>query len=105
MDNIQRECIGRLKVSEDVIIGIAENVIKETKGIEECKKYGLFRRNSGVSVRFEKGAAKISAEVNVKYGSNAVTCAETLQRKIRTAVQDMTGVMVQNVNVRVVSLV
>lgn len=104
MNIVQKECGGKLRVSEDVIMGIASNVINEHDGVSEHRKNSVFGKNSGISVIFEGGAAKINAAVDIEYGTNAMSCAEALQTGIKSAVQDMTGVMVNNVDIKVVDL-
>ena len=104
MNTVQKECGGKLKVSEDVVMGIASNVISEYNGVSEHRHGSIFGKNSGITVSFEGGAAKISASVDVEYGTNAMSCAETLQTRIKSAVQDMTGVMVKKVDIKVVDL-
>ena len=104
MNTVQQKCGGKLRVSENVIVGIASNVISETNGVSEHKRCGLFGRNSGISVCFDSGTASISAQLDAEYGTNVMICAETLQNKIKAAVQDMTGVMVQKVDIRIVDL-
>ena len=104
MNTVQKECSGRLEVSEDVIMGIASNVISEYNGVSEHRHGSIFGKNSGISVTFDGGAAMILAAVDVEYGNNAMSCAEALQNKIKSAVQDMTGVMVRKVDIKVIDL-
>ncbi|MGN0614286.1 MAG: Asp23/Gls24 family envelope stress response protein [Porcipelethomonas sp.] len=102
-----QKCTGTLKVSENVIVDIALNVIRETEGAVEYTPANPFSLcgQSGVSVRFVSGAAEITVLVSVAFGCSVENCAETIQEKIKSCVQDMTGVMVSKVNVRIVSLI
>lgn len=95
---------GTLKISENVISEIAVNAVNETDGVCIYKTCGLLNQ-SPVSVRTADGAAEITVLINVKYGHKAQACAEEVQEKIKTVVQDMTGIMVSKVNVKIISLI
>lgn len=102
-----KKCTGALKVSENVIVDIAANVIRETQGASEYKISNPldFGKNLSVSVIFNNGAAEITAFVSLAFGSKVQACAEAIQKKIKSCVQDMTGVMVSKVNVKVMSII
>ncbi len=107
MDIKSQKCTGMLKVSENVIIDIAANVIRETQGVVEYRPsdtFGLCKKPS-VSVKFVNGAAEITALVSLAFGTKVEKCSESIQKKIKAGVQDMTGVMVSKVNVKVISLI
>ncbi len=107
MDIKSQKCTGALKVSEDVIINIAANVIREAQGAAEYKASDLLgiTQTPSVSVNFNNGAVEITAYVSLAYGTKAQSCAEAIQKKIKSSVQDMTGIMVSKVNVKIVSLI
>lgn len=102
-----QKCTGTLKVSENVIVDIALNVIRETEGAVEYVpvKPLQYCGRPGVYVRYVNGAAEITAFVSVAFGCSVQNCAETIQEKIKSCVQDMTGVIVSKVNVRILSLI
>lgn len=107
MDIKSQKCVGTLKISEDVIGDITANVIRETKGVTEYKlpnKIGICNKPS-VSVKFINGAVEITVFISLAFGSKAQVCAESLQNKIKNYVQDMTGIMVSKVNVKIISLI
>lgn len=102
-----QKCTGALKVSENVIIDIAANVIREAQGAAEYKSSDMLglTKTPSVSVVFNNGAAEITAYISLAFGTKAQTCAEAIQKKIKNSVQDMTGIMVSKVNVKIVSLI
>lgn len=107
MDIKSQKCFGTLKISEDVIGDITANVIRETKGVAEFKipnRIGICKKPS-VSVKFINGAVEITAFISLAFGSKAQACAESLQKKIKNYVQDMTGIMVSKVNIKIISLI
>lgn len=107
MDIKTEKCTGALKVSEKVITDIAANVIREMQGVTEYRIPNPldFGKSNSVSVVFNNGAAEITVLVSLALGTKAQVCAEMIQNKIKTGVQDMTGVMVSKVNVKIISLI
>lgn len=106
--NIHSEkCAGALRVSEDVIIKIAANVIRETQGVEEhfVSEPLRMRKTPSISVKFNNGTVEVTALVSLAYGSKAQTAAESIQKNIKNSIQDMTGIIVSKVNVKIVSLI
>ncbi len=102
-----KKCSGNIKISENVIIDIAENVINETEGIAGYNSERLIKIGSepAVSVKFNNGAAEITVLLSAAQGCNIRKCAETVQEKIKSCVQDMTSVMVSKVNVKFISII
>lgn len=88
-----KECKGTLKVSEDVISKIAATSASETKGAV-CGE-------NNVSVRYSGGAAEINLELFLREGVRAVSCAEAVQEAVKNSVQNMTGITVSRVNVKI----
>lgn len=98
---------GALKISEAVIVRIAANVIKETQGVYESfalDPLGI-RKNPSISARFNNGTVEVTAMVNLAYGVKAQAAVEAVQKNIKNSIQDMTGIIVSKVNVKIVSLV
>ncbi|MEG2814025.1 MAG: Asp23/Gls24 family envelope stress response protein [Oscillospiraceae bacterium] len=106
MDKIKTNTITSLKISEEVVATIVKNAIKEIDDIQEFSK---------VPAKFAFSSSKIS-EKSIKVELNSETAiitialvlnmnakikdvCETVQRKIKDAVQNMTGVTVSKVNV------
>ena len=98
---------GALKISEDVIVMIAANVIRETQGVYEyfaLDPMGIFKTPS-ISARFNNGTVEVTALVNLGYGVKAQAAVESVQKNIKNSIQDMTGIIVSKVNVKIASLV
>ncbi len=102
-----KKCSGTIKISQDVIIDIAANVINEIDGIDvyNADKSIKFVGKPAVSVNFNNGAAEITVLLNAALGCNLQKCAETVQEKIKSGVQDMTSIMVSKVNVKFISVI
>lgn len=101
--------VGVIKVSADVIIKIAEAAASEVDGVDSngqrlaAEKLGS-KLLGAVRVRVTDESAAISIDIVVKEGFNAVTTAEAVQNSVKSAVQNMTGLAVSKVDVRVVGI-
>lgn len=106
MDIQTNKCSGTIKISEDVIIDIASNVINEIDGISEYNKNNPlnFGNKPAITVNFNSEAVEITVLLNAELGCNVLKCAEDVQKKIKSCVQDMTQVMVSKVNVKFISI-
>ncbi len=105
MDTGHKECKGSLKISENAVESIALSVIRETKGVKEHIRASVpgFGRRSAL-VRDNGGAIEIDVYIDVEYGVNAQSCAESIQERIKSCVRDMTHVMVSKVNVKIADM-
>ena len=108
---------GTLKVSQEVVEKIARLAVSEVEGValdaggkrlarEEInptadKLLGLTRP---VKVKLFKEAAEIDVAVVALQGFKAAVIGENIQKAVKTAVQNMAGITVSKVNVRIVGI-
>ena len=101
---------GLIRISDDVVSTIAGLAALETAGIAGMSggiSEGLAKRLSGknaqrgVSVEVGQVEAAIDLRVIVKYGSRIQDVCRDLQENVREAVENMTGLTVVEVNVKV----
>lgn len=112
MEVSQRSKKGTLRVSENVIISIANNAAMEVVGVSKIstKPFNVLKlfssKVSGNAIRVTMldGVAKISMSIIVFSGYNVSSVCEQIQAKVKSAVQSMTGVTVSKVNVSVVDV-
>lgn len=108
---------GSLKISDEVIIKIAELAAAEITGVAtdgqglataELTKINqldrLGRLISPVKVRLSSEAAEIDVSLVVKQGHKAVSVAEAVQSSVKSAVQNMAGITVSKVNVMIIGI-
>ena len=101
--------VGVIKVSADVIIRIAEAAASEVDGVEsDGQKLAAVKIGSkllgAVRVRVTDESAALKIDIVVKEGYNAVNAAEAVQNSVKSAVQNMTGLAVSRVDVRVAGI-
>jgi uncharacterized alkaline shock family protein YloU len=101
---------GMIRISDDVVATIAGLAALETPGIAAMSggiSEGLARRLSGknaqkgVSVEVGQLEAAIDLRVIVNYGSKIQDVCRALQENVKEAVENMTGLNVVEVNVKV----
>lgn len=102
--------VGTIRISDDVVATIAGLAATDTPGIAGMSggiSEGLARRlsgkqvNKGVSVEVGETEAAIDLRVIVNYGAKIHEVCKDLQHNVREAVQNMTGLIVVEVNVKV----
>ncbi len=101
---------GNLKISNEVIEKIAELAATEITGVavngqhiavNDTSKAVAGRFLSPIKVRLSSEAAEIDISIIVVQGCKAVSVAEAVQHSIKSAVQNMTGIAVSKVNVKI----
>jgi uncharacterized alkaline shock family protein YloU len=101
---------GLIRISDDVVATIAGLAALETPGIAAMSggiSEGLAKRLSGknvqrgVSVEVGQVEAAIDLRIIVNYGSKIQEVCRDLQENVREAVENMTGLSVVEVNVKV----
>ncbi|MCM1054906.1 MAG: Asp23/Gls24 family envelope stress response protein [Bacteroides sp.] len=113
MDKKTASSNGILKVSNDVIIKIAELAACEITGVasedgrlmvpQSPIGLGTFL-GSPVRVSVSKEAAVIDLSIITEQGSKAVNVASAVQASVKSAVQNMTGITVSKVNVNIAGI-
>lgn len=99
METSKKHTPGSMRVSEDVIIKIAETAACEIDGVEIKNP-----KKSPVRARILGEAAAIRMDVNIVEGFNAVRVAEGVQKSVKSAVQNMTGFTVTKVDVNIMGV-
>jgi uncharacterized alkaline shock family protein YloU len=101
---------GLIRISDDVVATIAGLAAIETPGVVAMSggmSEGLAKRLSGknvqkgVSVEVGQVEAAIDLRVIVNYGSRIQEVCRQLQENVREAIENMTGLTVIEVNVKV----
>ena len=72
-----------------------------TQAKELIAKLGKKNLAKGVKVDILEGVATIDIALNLKYGMNIRKTTEKVQERVKTAVENMTGLTVADVNIRV----
>ena len=101
---------GEVIIADEVVAVIAGLAAMEVEGVasmvgdatrELISKIGKKSLSKGVRVDILEGVVTIALALNLKYGYNVMSISTKVQEKVKVAVENMTGLTVADVNVRV----
>ena len=104
---------GEIIIADEVIAVITGLAAMEVDGVaslagnatrELISKIGIKTLSKGVKVDVLEDVVTIEAALNLKYGFNIKTVSEKVQEKVKVAVENMTGLKVADVNIRVAGI-
>lgn len=106
MDSTKNKTPGSIRVSEEVILKIAETAACEIEGVAVKGAHlepptTMSKLRGAVRARVNGESAAIRLDISVVDGFNAVSVAEKIQRSVKSAVQNMTGFTVTKVDVNI----
>ena len=102
--------LGEVKIADEVVAIIAGLAAMEVDGvssmagnatIELISKLGMKSLSKGVKVDVLEGIVTVSLALNLKYGYNIMDITAKVQDKVKTAIENMTGLEVADVNIRI----
>lgn len=104
------EELGTVKIADDVVAMIAGLAATEVEGVtamsgnisnELMSKMGVKNLAKGVKVEVLGKTVRIELALIVEYGYNIPVISQTVQGKVKTAIENMTGLEVVDVNIRI----
>ena len=104
------ESIGDVKIADEVVAMIAGLAAMEVEGVasmagnatrELISKLGMKSLSKGVKVDVLEGVVTVSLSLNLKYGYSIKEITTKVQEKVKAAIENMTGLEVADVNIRV----
>ena len=104
---------GEIIIADEVIAVITGLAAMEVEGVaslagnatrELISKIGIKTLSKGIKVDVLQDVVTIDAALNLKYGYNIKTVSEKVQEKVKAAVENMTGLKVADVNIRVAGI-
>ena len=104
------ENLGEIKIADEVVAIIAGLAAMEVEGVasmagnakrELISKLGMKSLSKGVKVDVLDGIVTVSLALNLNYGYSIKDITSKVQEKVKTAIENMTGLEVADVNIRV----
>ena len=102
--------LGEVKIADEVVAIIAALAATEVDGVasmagnitnEVIGKLGIKNLSKGVKVDVLEGVVTVSLALNLKYDYNIMEVKAKVQEKVKNAVENMTGLEVADVNIKV----
>jgi uncharacterized alkaline shock family protein YloU len=106
----KNEPIGSVKIADDVVGMIAALAATEIEGVhgmagdvtaEILDKVGVRALNKGVKVAVNGRTVKAQVNIIMDYGYNIPATCQMVQERVKTSVENMTGLEVTDVNVKI----
>ena len=110
---IKADASGEVQVADEVVAIIAGLAATEVEGgssmaghitNEIVSKLGMKNLAKGIFVDVEEDEVKVDVAINISYGFAIPDVTSKVQERVKTAVENMTGLTVAVVNVRVASV-
>ena len=105
--------IGEVHIADEVVAIVAGLAATDVDGVasmagnitnELVSKLGKKNLSKGVRVTILEGVVTVDLSLNIEYGRNILETSKKVQEKVKSAIENMTGLEVADVNIRVAGL-
>ena len=102
--------VGTVQIADEVVAIIAGLAATEVDGVasmagnitnELVGKLGMKNLSKGVKVEVMEGVVSVDLALNIKYGYSIPKTSANVQEKVKSAIENMTGLEVSDVNVNI----
>ncbi len=106
--------IGEVQIADDVVAIIAGLAATDVKGVaslignvtnEIISKFGKKNLGKGIKVEVVNNVVTVDMSIVLEYGYSIPKTSGQVQEKVKSAIENMTGLTVEEVNVRIASVV
>lgn len=105
--------LGDVQIADEVVAIIAGLAATEVEGVvsmvgnvskEIISKLGMKSLSKGVKVDVLEGVVTVSLALNIAYGCEIMDVSAKVQEKVKAAIENMTGLEVADVNIKIASV-
>ena len=102
--------MGEVRIADEVVAIIAGRAATEVDGVDSMAgnitnelvgKLGMKNLSKGVKVDVTEEHVSVDLSLNIKYGYNIPDVSERVQDRVKSAIENMTGLTVLDVNIRI----
>ena len=102
--------VGTVQIADEVVAIIAGLAATEVDGVasmagnitnELVGTLGMKNLSKGVNVEVMEGVVSVDLALNIKYGYSIPKTSANVQEKVKSAIENMTGLEVSDVNVSI----
>jgi uncharacterized alkaline shock family protein YloU len=106
----EKDKIGEVQIADEVVAIIAGLAATEVDGVDSMAgnisnelvgKLGMKNLSKGVKVEVTEEHVSVNLSLNLKYGYSIPEVCETVQDKVKSAIENMTGLNVLDVNIKI----
>ena len=107
------ESLGTVKIADDVVAMIAALAATEVEGVADMSgnvtkdllnKVGMRGMTKGTRVEVFQKKVKVDLAITMEYGFNIPATCQRVQEKVKSTVENMTGLEVTDVNIRIAGI-
>ena len=105
--------IGEVQIADDVVAIIAGLAATDVKGVaalagnmtnEIISKLGKKNLSKGIKVQVSGNTVMVDMSLILEYGFSVPKVSAAVQEKVKSAIENMTGLVVDEVNIRIASV-
>ena len=102
--------IGEVQIADEVVAIIAGLAATEVNGVasmygnitnELVAKLGMKNLSKGVKIQVVDGKVSVDLAINMDYGYNIPEVTSAVQERVKSAIETMTALDVEDVNIRI----
>ncbi len=106
----EKDTIGEVQIADEVVAIIAGLAATEVEGVDSMagnitnewvSKLGMKNLSKGVKVEVTEEHVSVDLSLVIKYGYSIPAISEKVQDKVKSAIENMTGLNVLDVNIRI----
>ena len=109
----EKDTIGEVQIADEVVATIAGLAATEVEGVasmagnvtkELIGKLGVKNLSKGVKVLVTDNNVDVDLALNIDYGYSIMKVSEKVQDRVKSAIENMTGLEVSMVNIRIMNV-
>ena len=106
----EKETLGEVQIADEVVAIIAGLAATEVEGVDSMAgnitnelvgKLGMRSLGKGVKVEVTEDHVSVDLSLNIRYGFSIPAVSEQVQEKVSAAIENMTGLTVLDVNIKI----
>ena len=106
----EKEMMGEVRIADEVVAIIAGLAATEVDGVDSMAgnitnelvgQLGMKNLSKGVKVDVTEEHVSVDLSLNIKYGYNIPDVSERVQDRVKSAIENMTGLTVLDINIRI----
>ena len=105
--------MGQVEISNEVVTIIAGLAATEVQGVTSMagnitngivSRLGMKNLAKGVKITMEDSVVRVFLTLNLDYGVSIPKTCQKVQEKVKSAIENMTGLTVQDINIKIASV-
>lgn len=106
----EKDKIGEVQIADEVVAIIAGLAATEVEGVDSMAgnitnelvgRLGMKNLGKGVKVDVTEEHVSVDLSLNIRYGYSIPSVSEQVQEKVSAAIENMTGLTVLDVNIKI----